>query len=146
MNRLGRGRVPRLPPRPMESDMGMEAANEADDRVYRGLRDGEGNCHVRVMAAGAVVGRPLPPRLDLANKSPSGFEWGYGGSGPAQLALALCADALDDGEAALRVFQRFKFRVVGRLPRDEPWTLTAAGVRRHCRESAVEEEAGRDEP
>ena len=44
------------------------------------------------------------------------------------------------------MFQRFKFRVVGRLPRDEPWTLTAAEVRRHCRELAVEEEAGRDEP
>ena len=31
---------------------------------------------------------PLPLRLDLFNHSPTGFSWGYGGSGPAQLALA----------------------------------------------------------
>jgi len=35
-----------------------------------------------------VDGVPLNPRLDLYNHSPTGFEWGYGGSGPAQLALA----------------------------------------------------------
>ena len=35
-----------------------------------------------------VDGRALDPRFDLWNHSPTGFEWGYGGSGPAQLALA----------------------------------------------------------
>ncbi|MBN9519875.1 hypothetical protein J0H58_15340 [bacterium] len=49
----------------------------------------------------------------------------YGGSGPAQLALALAADVLGDDEAALGVYQRLKFRVVGRLPADG-WTLTEA--------------------
>jgi len=36
--------------------------------------------------------------LALASHSPSGFEWGYGGSGPAQLALALLLDYTDDEE------------------------------------------------
>lgn len=36
-----------------------------------------------------VNGRALDPRFDLRFHSPDGFEWGYGGSGPAQLALAL---------------------------------------------------------
>src|SRR5947209_8602479 len=45
---------------------------------------------------------PLPLRLDLFNHSPTGFSWGYGGSGPAQLALALLADALGDYEVAVR--------------------------------------------
>ena len=36
----------------------------------------------------------LNPRRDLVDHSPTGFEWGYGGSGPAQLALALASDAL----------------------------------------------------
>ena len=31
---------------------------------------------------------------DIRNHSPSGFNWGYGGSGPAQLALAILADFL----------------------------------------------------
>ena len=39
-----------------------------------------------------VNGRRLNPRLDLWNHSPTGFEWGYCGSGPAQLALAILAD------------------------------------------------------
>lgn len=38
--------------------------------------------------------RDLPPRLDLFNHSPSGFSWGYSGSGPAQLALAILAHHL----------------------------------------------------
>jgi hypothetical protein len=35
---------------------------------------------------------PLDPKNDIHNHSPD-FEWGYCGSGPAQLALALVADA-----------------------------------------------------
>ena len=31
----------------------------------------------------------LDPCLDLLNKSPAGFEWGYSGQGPTQLAFAL---------------------------------------------------------
>jgi hypothetical protein len=69
-------------------------------------------------------GRPLDPRLDLWNHSPTGFEWGYGGSGPAQLALALAADATKDRLRALHVYQRLKFRVVGRLPHDG-WSMSA---------------------
>ena len=53
---------------------------------------------------------PLPLRLDLFNHSPTGFSWGYGGSGPAQLALALLADALGHDDLAVRLHQAFKFR------------------------------------
>jgi hypothetical protein len=66
--------------------------------------------------------RPLLPRNDVRDHSPDGFQWGYGGSGPAQLALALCIDALDgDVSRALKVYQQFKFRVVARLP--DAWAL-----------------------
>jgi hypothetical protein len=44
--------------------------------------------------------RDLDPRHDSRNHSPTGFEWGYSGSGPAQLALALAADVLGDDERA----------------------------------------------
>ena len=48
-----------------------------------------------------VDGVPLNPRRDLWNHSPSGFEWGYAGSGPAQLALGVArADCLGDEEEA----------------------------------------------
>lgn len=41
-----------------------------------------------------VGGSLLPPRNDLKNHSPDGFEWAYAGSGLAQLALALLAHHL----------------------------------------------------
>jgi len=61
---------------------------------------------------------PLDPRADLRNHSPDGFNWGYGGSGPAQLALALLADALGDDAKAQAFYQDFKFKVIARLTGD----------------------------
>lgn len=50
----------------------------------------------------------LNPRFDLVNHSPDGFDWGYEGSGPAQLALAILADYLKDDLKALALYQKFK--------------------------------------
>src|SRR5260221_3544670 len=74
-----------------------------------------------------VTGRPLNPRHDLWNHSPTGFEWGYGGSGPAQLALALLADHLGNDDQAMEIYQRFKWAVVAKLPKSG-WTLTSAQI------------------
>ena len=41
--------------------------------------------------ATALEPEPLSPRFDLCNHSPDGLSWGYGGSGPAQTALAILA-------------------------------------------------------
>ena len=71
-----------------------------------------------------VNGRPLNPRLDLHSHSPTGFEWGYGGSGPAQLALAILADHCGNDEQALMFYQRFKWAVIAQLPRRQ-WVLTS---------------------
>ena len=52
-------------------------------------------------------GRSIP--VSTCDKhSPTGFEWGYVGSGPAQLSLALLADALGDDERAQDLYQQFK--------------------------------------
>jgi hypothetical protein len=67
-------------------------------------------------------------RLDLLNHSPTGFSWGYGGSGPAQLALALLADALADDDRAVRLHQEFKFKVVACWPEGERWWITAEQI------------------
>lgn len=65
------------------------------DKLYQGMRV-NGDAHVIVIDDKRRY--PLPPRNDVMNHSPDGFEWGYGGSGPAQLALALCVDALGGNE------------------------------------------------
>jgi hypothetical protein len=67
---------------------------------------------------------PLQSSLRLHNHSPSGFSWGYHGSGPAQLALALLLDYTGDSRRALRLYQEFKRRVVAAWPGDGDWTLT----------------------
>ncbi|MCG8386125.1 MAG: DUF6166 domain-containing protein [Cytophagales bacterium] len=49
--------------------------------------------------------------LKHKNHSPNGFAWRYGGSGPAQLALAICLE-LFDIETALEVYQDFKWKYI----------------------------------
>ena len=76
-----------------------------------------------------VNGCPLNSRLDLCNHSPTGFEWGYCGSGPAQLALAILADHLVNDEQALQFYQRFKWAVIAELPK-RGWTLTSDQIQK----------------
>jgi hypothetical protein len=94
--------------------------------TYEGWR-GEDGLVVgkRESRSGRLV--PLRPRRDLSNHSPDGFEWGYEGSGPAQLALAILADALGDDDKAVRCHQQFKRAVICVLPR-ERWSLTGDAV------------------
>jgi len=75
-------------------------------KVYAGCRGPDG-CVVWVIDGNGERKR-LNPRRALRNHSPTGFEWGYGGSGPAQLALAILAEHLGDDHAALRLYQDFK--------------------------------------
>ena len=75
----------------------------------------------------AVIVTVNSRRLDPRNQSPTGFEWGYGGSGPAQLALAILADHLADDEQAFNLHHRFKWMVIAELPKRH-WTLTSQEI------------------
>jgi len=68
-----------------------------------------------------VDGEPLDLAASLAvcNHSPDGFAWGYGGSGPAQLALAILLRFTDADEARRR-HQAFKWAHVADWPQDGP--------------------------
>jgi hypothetical protein len=82
------------------------------------------------MAGGGNVtvnGKRLPTRLDLRNHSPDGFNWGYGGSGPAQLALAMLAYELEDDRAALMLYQHFKLDMIAPI-REDTWELTSRDI------------------
>lgn len=82
---------------------------------FEGKRTGRGRC--KVTADGTL----LDPRHDLYNHSPDGFEWGYGGSGPAQLALAILAKYTND-EFAQATYQDFKREFIQTIETDT-WTL-----------------------
>jgi hypothetical protein len=89
---------------------------------YQGRRQGN-------VVLVTVNGRLLNPRFDLRNHSPTGFEWGYHGSGPAQLALALLADCLQNDAIALDLYQNFKRVIVANMERDG-WALSDKQIKR----------------
>ena len=57
---------------------------------------------------------PLSAYLTEVSHSPDGFEWGYGGSGPAQLAYAILRKCFGKGYA-VRNHQNFKWNYVALL-------------------------------
>ena len=57
----------------------------------------------------------LKKSLKVANHSPTGFNWGYNGSGPAQFALALLMRFVDEGTAR-DFYQDLKSGWVSTLP------------------------------
>ncbi len=92
--------------------------------VFKGLRLPDG-CRVTMEEADGVQ-RPLPLRLDVRNHSSAGFEWGYGGSGPAQLAIALLLQVAER-HLAETTYQDFKWKGVSRW-QTETWIITRGQI------------------
>ena len=59
------------------------------------------------------------PSLAVFNHSPTGFSWGYAGSGPAQLALAVLLKAGVGEERAVRLHQLLKRDLIQNLPQTD---------------------------
>lgn len=117
---------------PHEQGTGWNELNapKLGERIYHGERTADGDNRVWVLTR---TDRDLPPerseldlRLEVRNHSPTGFAWGYGGSGPAQLALALLMDALSDQAMALSHYQEFKRDHVARWTNS--WSITAEEI------------------
>lgn len=62
------------------------------------------------------------PSQEICNHSPDGFSWGYPGSGPAQLALALLYDVTGDKELSETYHHVFKWEHVNRW--EDTWEIT----------------------
>lgn len=90
-----------------------EFVRRVDDDILL-TRDGRGNASCS-----------LPQTLVV--HSPTGFEWGYGGSGPADLALNVLARFVNPSEA-WRLHQDFKSDVIARIPREGVHTIKAQNV------------------
>ena len=92
-------------------------------KTYRGRRsDRQVGPHcVQVAEEGSV--RPL---LHRVRHSPDGFEWGYGGSGPADLARSILADVLGRIPAPA-LYQAFKFDHVATWGNE--WSITEDEIR-----------------
>jgi hypothetical protein len=111
-------------------------------KKYVGERTPDGCQVVVVDKSNPDGGYLLNPRYDLRNHSPDGFSWGFNGSGPAQLSLALLADALGDDEKAKRYYQDVKFKVIGRLTGDR-FEMTEDDIKQKVAELEAEKGRGR---
>jgi hypothetical protein len=94
-------------------------------RGYIGSRYPTGRVYVGVIEDGAVA-FALPHN---ERHSPDGFEWGYAGSGPADLARSILTHALGlEGDAAEnihpRLYQQFKFERITPLPPNQNWEMS----------------------
>lgn len=89
--------------------------------VFVGTR-GPGGCRVQISHLDGGHLTDLDPRNDLINHSPDGFEWGYSGSGPAQLALAMCAAVLP-AHLVTTVYQGVKDELIASIDTDS-WRIT----------------------
>jgi hypothetical protein len=120
------------------------AAGHAVSRTYIGVRTfrSQGGTVASVLVEQAGTRTPL---RHVPVHSPTGLEWGYAGSGPADTALAILLDATGEADllprsafqfplskrarAALEktrsysLYQHFKWEVVARLPK------TSAGLK-----------------
>jgi len=78
-------------------------------KIYKGQKSAIGPSAVWVIdPGGKVASYPLP---HIERHSPDGFNWGYGGSGPADLALSILADYAGR-DFAEKHYQRFKHDVI----------------------------------
>jgi hypothetical protein len=79
----------------------------------------------------SLNGKPLSLEKSLAvvRRSPTGFNHGFGGSGPAQLALAVCLELFNQA-AAIRLYEDFKWEHIATIghhgeneAQQEPFTV-----------------------
>jgi hypothetical protein len=97
---------------------------------WKGIRTPSQNRNTVRMSADGEIWANLPVYLDEVNHSPDGFEWGYWGSGPSQLAYAILRTYFElvemcDSEAAERFAKRYymKFKIDFVARWGEEWNI-----------------------
>ena len=84
-----------------------------------------------ILIIDSKTGKDIGKLHHVHRHSPSGMNWGYGGSGPADAALSILMDCVGE-DVACRYYQQFKSDVIANLPVVE-WTLSEAKVKRVIR-------------
>lgn len=82
-------------------------------KVYIAERDADGTVQAWVDEQGDYYQLP-----HLVHHSPTGFEYGYGGSGPADLARSIVGDFLATDDPDPKLCQAVKERFIASVPSD----------------------------
>lgn len=109
-------------PQPTKTKDDIKLYPEALYRAKRVSQGGGQPVFKKLLPDGVSILLSPAPSQKLYNHSPDGFQWGFGGSGPAQLALALLLDATSDPDTAQAFYQDFKFEKVAGW--GDKWSIT----------------------
>ena len=117
---------------PVSADPRFSVPEKSKTPIYVGIprRNSRGGHEVWVVTEKGR--RELDPKNDLRDHSPDGFMWGYGGSGPSQLALALACDALASDEKGQQVYMELKWNFVAKLPQADRFEVAVRAIRTMC--------------
>jgi hypothetical protein len=76
-------------------------------------------------------GEELSPdkSLEFVSHSPTGFAWGYHGSGPSQLAFAILLEESDE-KVAQTFYQQFKQEILAPMEMELPFKLTSTEIQK----------------
>ncbi len=91
-------------------------------KIYKGKHTGRGVGDQTIVVRDNADEYPL----EHIKRHSEEFNWGYGGSGPADTALSILADCLGM-EQANRLYQFFKWEFVARW--GEEWSITEEQIR-----------------
>ncbi|MGH2331772.1 DUF6166 domain-containing protein [Thermoanaerobacter mathranii] len=100
-------------------------------KTYKGRRNHNG-IEVTVLDTNTNEETPL---THIVKHSPTGFEWGYGGSGPADLALSILADTVGY-KTAQNFYQIFKWEIVANFPYEE-WQITEEEIKEFLKQKGA---------
>jgi hypothetical protein len=89
-----------------------------------------------------VEGESVRPLVHQCRHSPDGFEWGYGGSGPADLAHSILADVLGRMPGP-DLYQSFKSDFVANW--SNAWSITEAEIQNWLLQPVERSDGGDDD-
>ena len=93
---------------------------------YSERTQGSGEENVWVSENGIDRLLPVEPSLKVVNHAP-GFQWGYAGSGPSQLAMAILLDYTKGNvDMSKSFYQYFKFEFVSKW--QDSWSITESEI------------------
>ncbi len=90
------------------------------------IRGGAQSVYKQLLPDGETTELSPTASLKLRDHSPDGFQWGYTGSGPSQLALAILLDVTGNPELSLDHYYDFKLDMVAFW--GEEWSITTCQV------------------
>lgn len=99
-------------------------------KTYKGIRDDRSKGYP--VSVAVIDGDQIQPLKHIVRHSPDGFEWGYGGSGPAELARCILIDyfggGIDGISEAGAYYQDFKWDKIATIHTEE-WQITEAEIK-----------------